>query len=187
MSDSIITTDLHQPPRRKRIGWYILGVLVVIGGLFVLLISKQIKKIMKYECGLQLRHIGLGCRMYADTHNGRMPSKWTDLREVKDGPPWYKMLRCPMGGHEEGIEAQVDLWADYRLISGRTTNDPPHTILAVEQLSNHETGANVLFVDGSSTWLTAAEILGKEPILQWIINSRAIGDSSLNTVNARRH
>lgn len=168
MSGKIITTECHQPTRGKRIGWYILGVLVVIGGLFVLLISKQIKKIMKYECGLQLRHIGLGCRMYADMHNGRMPSKWTDLREVKDGPPWHKMLRCPSGGHEAGIEAQVDLWAGYRLIPGLTTNDPPHTILAIELLSNHETGANVLFVDGSSAWLTAAQVLGREPLPNWM-------------------
>jgi len=136
--------------------------LVVIGGLFALIISQQIKKLMKYECGLQFRHIGVGCRMYGEAHEGRLPSKWSDLDEVKDGPPWHKMLHCPMSGHEAGIESQVDLWADYRLIPGRTTNDPPNTVLAIELLSNHKSGANVLFVDGSSTWWPAAKILGEK-------------------------
>ena len=169
MSEPKIIIESYPPPGHKRTGWYILGTLVFIGGLFALIISQQIKRLMKYECGLQLRHIGVGCRMYAQKNDGRMPSKWSDLSAVEDGPPWHKMLRCPRSGHEVGIEAQVDLWADYRLISGRTTNDSPYTILAIERLSNHKSGANVLFVDGSSAWLTAAQVLGQQPMPKWVL------------------
>jgi prepilin-type processing-associated H-X9-DG protein len=53
------------------------------------------------------------------------------------------------------------LWADYRLLPGRTTNDPPDRVLAVEPLANHgSSGANVLFVDGSCEWWPVSRFLG---------------------------
>lgn len=148
-----------QPWFGKAIGLGVITVAVVLT-LVSFSLAGGCREHMKYHCDRQFRHIGVGCRMYAEKHEGRLPSKWSDLSEIEDGPPWHKMLRCPKSGHEAGIEAQVDLWADYRLIPGRTTNDPPYTILAIELLSNHKTGANVLFVDGSSVWLTREQVLG---------------------------
>jgi prepilin-type processing-associated H-X9-DG protein len=169
MSESIPNAEVAQPwSRRKAILLGAIAAVLMIGTIFCLSLISGCREHMKYDCGLQFRHIGVGCRMYAEKHDGRLPSKWSDLSEVEDGPPWHKMLRCPMSGHEAGIEAQVDLWADYRLIPGRSTNDPPHEILAIELLSNHKLGANVLFVDGSSTWLTREQVLGTAPMPKWV-------------------
>ncbi len=73
---------------------------------------------------------------------------------------WAKLLRCPSTRHDIGIWPQVDLWADYRLLPGRSTNDPSDLILVIEPLGNHgSAGANVLFVDGSTQWWPASRVL----------------------------
>jgi len=169
MTEANFNQEASQPWSRKKVICF--GVIistVVIVTLFCLSFMSGCREHMKYDCGLQLRHIGVGCRMYAETHEGRLPSQWSDLSEVEDGMAWDKMFRCPMSGHESGNWEQVDLWADYRLIPGRTTNDPPNVILAIELLSNHKSGANVLLVDGSSGWLSAAQVLGQAPMPKWV-------------------
>jgi prepilin-type processing-associated H-X9-DG protein len=110
------------------------------------------------------------CRVYAAEHNGQFPAQWSDLTWSDLGgienTTWDRLFVCPMSGHGVGDWEQVDLWADYRLIPGRTTNNPPDTVLAIELLSNHKSGANVLFVDGSSTWWPAKRILGEKATVQ---------------------
>jgi prepilin-type processing-associated H-X9-DG protein len=136
----------------------VLGVVV-----FVLAVRQGFKGLARTDCGESLRQIGLRCREYAASHDGRFPSTWVELKFVGEDANWAQLLRCPSTGHGVGDWAQVDLWADYRLIPGRTTNDPPGTILAVEPLANHgSTGANVLFVDGCNQWWPAWRILGRE-------------------------
>src|SRR5689334_12969890 len=133
----------------------ILGVLVIaLPILYVVAITIALKAHSKDDCRtLNMRHIGLRCRMHAANHDGQFPAKWSDLEwDDMDGignTTWDRAFVCPTVGHGPSDWKQVDLWSDYRLIPGRTTNDSWNTVLAIEPLSNHERGANVLFVDGS--------------------------------------
>lgn len=115
------------------------------------------------DCGIQLRHIGARCREYALNHQGQFPATWRDLdgdmTQGIEGTSWPQQFVCPTVGHAVGDWDRVDLWSDYRLFSGRSTNDSPTTILAIEPLSNHGRGAHVLFVDGRTTWWPAGHLL----------------------------
>ena len=148
-----------------------IGIIVVAAPvLYIAAVMIGLKAHLKDDCGMQIRNVGLRCRMYADEHNGQLPVKWSDLKwDDMDGienTTWDRQFVCPTVGHGPGNWKQVDLWSDYRLIPGRTTNDSPDTVLAIEPLSNHETGANVLFVDGSSQWWPAKRVLGEKAMLQ---------------------
>ena len=147
------------------------GVLVVAAPiLYVAAVMLGLKAHLKHDCGMQLRNIGERCREHAAKHDGQFPMKWSDLEWDDMGgitnTTWGRQFVCPTVGHGAGNWKQIDLWADYRLIPGRTTNDPPDTVLAIEPLSNHEKGANVLFVDGSSAWWPAERVLGQKAIHQ---------------------
>lgn len=111
---------------------------------------------------MQLRDIGVRCREFAIDHNGRFPTQWLELDWNQTNrfttSNWPQMWVCPTLGHKAGAWDRVDLWSDYRLIAGRTTNDAPDTILAIEPLANHNDGAHVLFVDGSTAWWPASKL-----------------------------
>ncbi len=100
-----------------------------------------------------------------DKHLTRSELKWDDMGGITN-TTWDRLFACPTVGHGAGDWKQVDYWTDYRLIPGRTTNDPIDTVLAIEPLSNHKTGANVLFVDGSSQWWPAKRVLNETAIRQ---------------------
>ena len=131
--------------------------------LYVIVLMVALKAHAKYDCRLQLRNISIRLQEHAADHGGQFPTKWSELKWDDLGgienTTWPRAFRCPTVGHEPGSWDRVDLWSDYRLIPGRTTNDPPDTILAIEPLSNHKAGANVLFVDGSSAWWPVSEVL----------------------------
>ena len=145
------------------------GIIVVAAPiLYVAAVTLGLKAHLKEDCGMQLRNVGVRCREHAAQHGGQFPAKWSDLKwDDMDGienTTWNRQFICPTVGHGVGNWTQIDLWSDYRLIPGRTTNDPPDTVLAIEPLSNHETGANVLFVDGSSAWWPTAKVIGQKLI-----------------------
>jgi prepilin-type processing-associated H-X9-DG protein len=148
------------------------GIIVVAAPvLYVVAVMIALKVHLKEDCRtLNMRDIGLRCRVHAANHNGQFPAKWSDLKWDDMGgitnTTWDRAFVCPTVGQGPGNWDQVDLWSDYRLIPGRTTNDSPDTVLAIEPLSNHETGANVLFVDGSSQWWPAAKVIGQKPTPQ---------------------
>jgi len=136
---------------------------IVLPVLYVAAVMIGLRAHSKYDCRLQLRNIGVRLREHAAIHDGQFPAKWSELEWDDMGgienTTWPLIFCCPTVGHEPGNWDQVDLWSDYRLIPGRTTNDPPSTVLAIEPLSNHETGANVLFVEGSSAWWPQSKVL----------------------------
>ena len=143
----------------------IAGIVLLCGIAVVAGYRSMIKGIMRQECGISLNHnIGVRCREYARDHDGRFPNTWADLGPLEKGSTWDRVFRCPSTDHDPGAWERLDLWSDYHLLPGRTTNDPPHTILVIEPLSNHSgQGANVLFVDGSTTWWTASQVLSNQP------------------------
>lgn len=159
--------------RRAKI-YIALGICVIAAPiLYAAAVMIAMKAHSKEDCGkMHLRNIGVRCREYAENHGGQFPAKWSDLQWDDMGgitnSTWGQQFVCPTIGRQPGDWKQVDCWSDYRLIPGRTTNDWAYTILAIEPLSNHGTGANVLFVNGGSTWLTVAQVLGREPLPKWM-------------------
>ena len=143
----------------------IAGVVLLCGIVLVQAYQSMIKGVMRKECGFSLNHnIGVRCREYAMAHNGRFPNTWADLGPLEKGSTWDRVFRCPCTDHEPGVWDRLDIWSDYRLLPGRATTDPPNTILVIEPLANHSgQGANVLFVDGSTSWWTASQVLSNPP------------------------
>lgn len=142
--------------------WITAGILLllVVGVLFVGSWNRGWRKMVAMDCAHQLSLIGAECRVYAERHAGHYPDKWADLGPNEDNGDWIKLFCCPSGGHEAGAWTNVDLWADYHLIPGRTTNDPVSQILAVENLVDHPGGgANVLHVDGTTRWVPVSLLL----------------------------
>ena len=160
------STTTEALPRANRTGRVLkIAGLVVIVGLAVLgsAMWQGFKALARMDCTYNLVHIGAQCRLYAAEHGGRFPASWVELNFVGESSNLAKLFRCPSTSHEIGPWAKVDLWSDYRLIPGRTTNDPPDTVLAIEPLANHgATGGNVLFVDGSAQWWPMPRILGEQ-------------------------
>lgn len=149
-----------QPSIRRILTVIACIVIVIVVAMFVSSIRTAWKKMLRLDCQCNLRQISLLLREYAAAHDGHFPSTWGELNLTGEYTNWAKTLRCPSTKHEIGVWPQVDLWADYRLLPGRSTNDPSNIILAIEPLGNHgSAGANVLFVDGSAQWWTAACIL----------------------------
>jgi prepilin-type processing-associated H-X9-DG protein len=158
------TISEDSPPRPSH--WFIFAAVAVVVAVIVvaMLVSATLaawEKMVRLDCMTNLREISVPCREYAAKHDGHFPSTWGELNFVGDDANWAKLLHCPETGHAVGIWSQVDLWSDYRLLPGRSTNDLPETILALEPLANHKAaGANVLFVDGSTAWWPASRLLG---------------------------
>jgi prepilin-type processing-associated H-X9-DG protein len=158
------SSNIPTPPRR-RVPWRVIAVTVtcavlVFGAMFVQALNRAWREMLRLDCQHNLSELGVPCREFAEKHNGQFPSKWTELNFVGEDFNWAKVLCCPQTHHETGDWKSVDLWADYRLLPGRSTHDPPNTILAIEPLGNHaSTGANVLFVDGSTEWWPLARLL----------------------------
>jgi prepilin-type processing-associated H-X9-DG protein len=137
----------------------IIAVIVVV--MLISAFSTAWERMLRLDCQSNLRQIGMRCREYAAGHDGHFPSTWTELNFVGDDANWAKLLRCPSTHHEVGSGTQVDLWTDYHLLPGRSTNDPSDRILALEPRGNHgSVGANVLFVDGATQWWPESRILG---------------------------
>jgi prepilin-type processing-associated H-X9-DG protein len=143
----------------------IAGIVLLCAIVLIAAFRSAIKGIMRQECGISLNHnIGLRCREYAMAHHGQFPNKWADLGPLEPGSTWPAVFRCPSTDHDLGAWDRLDIWSDYRLLPGRTTNDPPNTILVIEPLSNHSgKGANVLFIDGSTSWWPASQVLSNRP------------------------
>ncbi len=143
----------------------IAGVVLLVAIALAEAYRSTIEGIMRQECRFSLnRSIGVRCREYAMAHNGEFPNTWADLGPLETGSTWAAVFRCPSTDHGIGEWERLDIWSDYHLLPGRSTNDPPNTILVIEPLANHSgEGANVLFVDGSTTWWTASQVLSNQP------------------------
>ena len=134
--------------------------LLGVGGLLISIgLMEGFKKHARYDCQLQLGRIGVLTREFASAHNGRFPNNWIELESFLPSTNWHQMFICPSTGHSPEAWDRAATWVDYRLIAGRTTNQPPETILAIEPLSNHRSGANAQFIDGRTMWIPAGDPL----------------------------
>jgi prepilin-type processing-associated H-X9-DG protein len=99
------------------------------------------------NCTSNLKQIGLACRMYADTHDGKFPGNLDELVDPYLHSP--KILHCPSAASNEGTS--------YVYIRGLTVNDGGK-VLAYDADGNHRNGGkNVLFCDGHVTWMADRE------------------------------
>ena len=99
-------------------------------------------------CDRRLWRIGIAILLYEKDHEGVLPKDLDTL--VSSGYLAAKDLRCPntMGG-----------MSNYRYFGGgRTSNAVGATeIIAADPVGAHRDGGNVLFGEGSTLWLKAAE------------------------------
>ena len=154
------TTPEGRPQWAKLIMAVVAGILVAVAVDIWSAYQAAWEKMLRLDCRHSLNLLGLLCREYAAVHEGRFPSTWVELESVEYGTNSIQLFRCPSAGHEIGAWAQVDSWSDYRLLPGRSTNDPPDRLLALEPPENHQgAGGNVLFVDGSTQWWPPARLL----------------------------
>ncbi len=160
-----------RPRRRTRaIVWIIAPFMVlVLAALALPLRSKPAQHARQIACQKNLHQLGVGCRAYAAAHGGKSPSSWEQLNlsaitNRQDGDDLVKLLHCPAARHEVGTSANLDLWADYRLLPDRSTNDSPRTVLVIEPLANHQPlGAFVLYVNGDMELWKTFRVLGLPP------------------------
>ena len=141
-----------KPMRRRR--WLtgqrlILLLGLVGGGCLLIMILPQLSmgpyhpsSARRVVCGANLRAIGQSCLMYAEGHDGRLPSSLDVL--LTGGRKAYLQPRdviCP--------ESKMR----YVYIPRRSSRGDPRHVLAYEPLSNHESeGGNVLYLDGHAKW-----------------------------------
>ena len=153
--------DAKESPRWKVLA-LLLALLAVVPLIFYVLVVVGLKAHAKEDCQMQLGRIGVLCPEYAMLHGGSFPTNWQALESTLPSTNWYSMFICPSTGHRPDAWHRASEWVDYRLSAGRSTNDAAETILAIEPLSNHNSGANVLFVDGSTAWWPASRVLAKD-------------------------
>jgi len=112
-------------------------------------------------CASNLKQIGLGAIMYADSNGGRFPD---DLETLVDNEDLCaSVLMCPSSAGDVPIAPTtrevVSAMRRARLISyiylgkGLRLDASPDTVLAYEGVVAHGDGMNVLFVDGHVDYL----------------------------------
>ena len=103
-------------------------------------------------CTGRLWSIGLAARMYEVDHSNNV-SIWQPLSNYVG---WRNtdMFICPSSEHLPGSFSNVNVWADYILVSGVSTAAPSGTVLAYCSPTNHGgEGGNILFIDGHVEWV----------------------------------
>jgi hypothetical protein len=97
------------------------------------------------SCVNNLKQIGIGCRMYANAHNGQFPDTIEALfpQYITD----ESLFRCPGRNSTSATTGS----SDYEIIPGMTEKSPAKAILIQEKSTGNHTiaGRNVLHVDGS--------------------------------------
>lgn len=118
-------------------------------------------------CMSNLRQIGLGCKMWAEDHDGEYPSSLA----LEDLYPKYlslNVLVCPSTEDEVTTAEETDEKGSYVYVSGlRADADfPSDTVLIYDRKGNHGEGRNVLLVDGHVEWVREdefSELLNRSP------------------------
>ncbi len=113
----------------------------------------------RHRCRMNLNQIVLACKMYAIDHNEEFPPSFLVLtNHVSDA----RLFVCPGSDHKPGSLHTVDAWTDYVLVTNLSEQAPSGSVLAYCKPGNHRgqdgvTGINVVYVDGSISWVPAAE------------------------------
>jgi prepilin-type processing-associated H-X9-DG protein len=158
-------------PAAKQSGWGV--TLMTIGGALLLILllvivllpplSRAREQANRVKCASNLRQIGQAMFIYASVNGGAFPDKVDKLLsyigsatfvcpssddDPAPGPtPQIQANNLYAGGHL----SYVYVGAGLNTTSGRGTNST--TVVMYEPLTNHREGVNVLYADGSVTFL----------------------------------
>ena len=139
--------------------WGFVGVVLVgavAAGVFLPAVAVNHTPSAHARCMSNLSQIGKACVMYSMDHDEALPSSFAMLTNYVSNP---KLFVCPHSGKTSGAIETVDHWTDYVLVTNLTAGSDSDLVLAYCKPENHadRDGVNVLFVDGSVTWVTTED------------------------------
>jgi hypothetical protein len=121
------------------------------------IVERKKERARRTHCANCLRQLATAGTIYSTDYGGHYPTNWSSV--AKDYAHAGKLFDCKAdpATYHDSIEG-VDEWADFVLIPGITTNDPPDSLLAYEPLSNHRgAGANVITRNRETCWVLPEE------------------------------
>lgn len=132
----------------------------------------------RVKCGNNLTQIGRAMILYANENTGAFPPSFAELIETQDITS--EVFVCPSSNAEKATGATTQQVANFKAnpslhcsyiyaAAGMTNRVSATHVLAYEPLTNHDNrGINVLYGDGHTEWLDAAEA-------KWFIAELAAG------------
>jgi prepilin-type processing-associated H-X9-DG protein len=132
-----------------------LFVVGLLAGMLLPAVAAAREKARRTSCMSNLGALGKCGVMYSMDNDRAFPD-FKSLATFGANAP--KLFICKSSGHLPGDIATVDQWTDYILVpvAVRGTND--EDVVAFDKAPNHKgKGGNVLYVDGSVTWLNTED------------------------------
>ncbi len=109
-------------------------------------------------CMSNLKQIGLGCKMWAQDHDGEYPSSLALEDLYPDYISELRVFVCPSTEDEVTRAEEIDENGSYVYVTGLSEDSPPDAVLAYDREENHGgEGRSVLFVDGHVEWVREHE------------------------------
>ena len=130
-------------------------------------LSKARETANRVKCGSNLRQIGMGCLIYANDHNGKLPPDQGTL--LKEADLTLPVFLCPSGnttvppevlaGNLDAKATWVNQHSDYVYLGAGKTQATANaeTVIAYEKDNHHNDGMNMLFGDGHVEYLHTFE------------------------------
>jgi prepilin-type processing-associated H-X9-DG protein len=119
----------------------------------------------RLRCASNMKMIGLGAILYANSHGGQFPDDLDTIMETQDLTP--RMLMCPMtAGNVPTAPTTREVVAEMRKLNliayvyvgkGLKVDASADTVIAYERPGDHGDGMNVLFADGHVEYLEGKE------------------------------
>ena len=110
------------------------------------------------KCASNLKQIGLALRMYSDANGGAFPDTIEQFVADPAAGLTSAVYDCPVtptAPPATSAPAALTGSIEYVYVGkGLTNKTPPTTILAYEPVANHGTGSNILYADGTVTFMT---------------------------------
>lgn len=129
------------------------AVFFVLGGMILPMLARPTPHhSTRTRCMSNLSQIGKACVMYSMDHGEAFPPSFLSLTNYVSVP---KLFICRGSGNKPGPIETVDQWTDYILVTNVSAGSDSDLVLAYCKPGNHQDrdGVNVLFVDGSVTWV----------------------------------
>jgi prepilin-type processing-associated H-X9-DG protein len=156
-----------KPNRGWRLTKWVVGIGVLIGLFFMLFVPTMCRSseaANRIKCSSNLRQLGLAMKLFADSHDGRLPANWRELAENSEITA--DVFICPSGPDTRAFGDEAKTWT-------ATLDDPAahhssyfyaghglqlasltdQDIVAFELDADHSNdGVNLLFADGHVDW-----------------------------------
>jgi predicted Zn finger-like uncharacterized protein/prepilin-type processing-associated H-X9-DG protein len=114
------------------------------------------------KCAQNLRQLGLAIQLYANQNGGAFPAT---IESLLDNPALgvsSALYDCPVtpASPPSATSSQALAGkAEFVYVGkGLTSSSPPNAVVAYEPLSNHGTGSNVLYADGTVNFMPMAQV-----------------------------